>query len=63
MHAITVPQDPDELTASIREVTAAFIAAGIDAEKHIVFNQSQVESMPSSPGCSIAWRASAGSIA
>ena len=42
MHAITVPQDPDELTASIREVTAAFIAAGIDAEKHIVFNQSQV---------------------
>jgi tryptophanyl-tRNA synthetase len=42
LHAITVPQDPDELTASIREVTAAFIAAGIDAEKHIVFNQSQV---------------------
>ena len=25
-----------------REVTAAFIAAGIDPEKHIVFNQSQV---------------------
>jgi tryptophanyl-tRNA synthetase len=37
-----VPQDPAELTANIREVTAAFIAAGIDAEKHIVFNQSQV---------------------
>ncbi|MBV8850313.1 MAG: tryptophan--tRNA ligase, partial [Methylobacteriaceae bacterium] len=42
LHAITVPQDPDELTASIREVTVAFIAAGIDPEKHIVFNQSQV---------------------
>jgi tryptophanyl-tRNA synthetase len=42
LHAITVPQDPDELTASIREVTAAFIAAGIDPERHIVFNQSQV---------------------
>src|SRR5437588_2511852 len=42
LHAITVPQDPDELTASIREVTAAFIAAGIHPEKHIVFNQSQV---------------------
>jgi tryptophanyl-tRNA synthetase len=42
LHAITVPQDPDELTGSIREVTAAFIAAGIDPEKHIVFNQSQV---------------------
>ncbi|MCX8254322.1 Tryptophan--tRNA ligase [Beijerinckiaceae bacterium RH AL1] len=42
LHAITVPQDPATLTASIREVTAAFIAAGVDARKHIVFNQSQV---------------------
>ncbi len=42
LHAITLPQKPDELKASIREVTAAFIAAGIDPKKHIVFNQSQV---------------------
>ncbi len=42
LHAITVAQKPAELKASIREVTAAFLAAGIDAEKHIVFNQSQV---------------------
>jgi tryptophanyl-tRNA synthetase len=42
MHAITVAQDPAELTANIREVTAAFIACGIDPRKHIVFNQSQV---------------------
>jgi tryptophanyl-tRNA synthetase len=42
MHAITVWQDPVELTRSIREVTAAFIAAGIDPKAHIVFNQSQV---------------------
>jgi tryptophanyl-tRNA synthetase len=42
MHAITVWQDPEELTKNIREVTAAFIAAGIDPKKHIVFNQSQV---------------------
>jgi len=42
LHAITLPQRPDELKASIREVTAAFIACGIDPEKHIVFNQSQV---------------------
>ncbi len=42
MHAITLPQDPAELTKSTREVTAAFIAAGIDARKHIVFNQSRV---------------------
>ncbi len=42
MHAITVWQDPQELLRSTREVTAAFIAAGIDPEEHIVFNQSQV---------------------
>ncbi|TVR07731.1 MAG: tryptophan--tRNA ligase [Salinarimonadaceae bacterium] len=42
LHAITVPQDPRELTDQIREVTAAFIAAGIDPKKNIVFNQSQV---------------------
>ncbi len=42
MHAITVWQDPAELTKATREVTAAFIAAGIDPMKHIVFNQSQV---------------------
>ncbi len=42
MHAITVWQDPKELLRSTREVTAAFLAAGIDAKEHIVFNQSQV---------------------
>jgi tryptophanyl-tRNA synthetase len=42
LHAITTWQDPKELPRAIREVTAAFIAAGIDPKKHIVFNQSQV---------------------
>ncbi len=42
MHAITVWQDPAVLAHNTREVTAAFIAAGIDPKKHIVFNQSQV---------------------
>src|SRR5579863_513869 len=42
LHAITVPQDPAELKASIRKVTAVYLAAGIDAKKQIVFNQSQV---------------------
>jgi len=42
LHAITVFQDPDDLARNTREVTAAFIASGIDPEKHIVFNQSQV---------------------
>jgi tryptophanyl-tRNA synthetase len=46
LHAITVPVDvwggPEVLRQSTREVTAAFIASGIDPKKHIVFNQSQV---------------------
>jgi tryptophanyl-tRNA synthetase len=42
LHAITVWQDPKELTEAIRDVTAAFLACGIDPRKHIVFNQSQV---------------------
>ena len=33
---------PAELARNTREVTAAFIASGIDPNKHIVFNQSQV---------------------
>jgi tryptophanyl-tRNA synthetase len=42
LHAITVWQDPVELPRAIREVTAAFIACGIDPKNNIVFNQSQV---------------------
>ncbi len=42
LHAITVWQEPAELTRNIREVTAAFLACGIDPKKHIIFNQSQV---------------------
>ena len=42
LHAITVPQDPKELRSATREVTAAYLAAGIDADKHILFNQSRV---------------------
>jgi len=42
LHAITVPQDPDALRANVREVTAGLIAAGIDAERCIIFNQSAV---------------------
>ncbi|MEM7652945.1 MAG: tryptophan--tRNA ligase [Pseudomonadota bacterium] len=42
LHALTVPQDPAELTHSTREVAAAYIAAGIDPESCIIFNQSAV---------------------
>jgi tryptophanyl-tRNA synthetase len=42
MHAITVWQDPAELKDQIRSVTAAYLAAGIDPKRSILFNQSQV---------------------
>ncbi len=42
LHAITVWQDPADLKKSTRELCAGFIAAGIDPEKSILINQSQV---------------------
>ena len=42
LHAITVPQNPTELRANIREVTAGLLAAGLDPAKNIIFNQSKV---------------------
>ena len=42
MHAITMWQDPKELKGQIRSVTAAYMAAGLDPKKSILFNQSQV---------------------
>jgi tryptophanyl-tRNA synthetase len=42
MHAITIFQDPKELVGNIREVTAAYLACGLDPKRSIIFNQSQV---------------------
>jgi tryptophanyl-tRNA synthetase len=42
MHAITTWQDPAKLRHQTREGAAAFIAAGIDPKRSILFNQSQV---------------------
>jgi tryptophanyl-tRNA synthetase len=42
MHAITVWQEPKELNKAIRDVTAAYLACGLDPKKSIIFNQSQV---------------------
>ncbi|SEG49904.1 tryptophanyl-tRNA synthetase [Thalassococcus halodurans] len=42
LHAITVWQDPAKLAHATRELCAGFIASGIDPEKSILFNQSQV---------------------
>ncbi len=42
MHAVTVWQDPADLVRQTREAAAAYLAAGVDPEKSILFNQSRV---------------------
>lgn len=42
LHAITVWQDPKDLAHNTRELCAGFIASGIDPEKSVLINQSQV---------------------
>ena len=43
LHAITVWQDPKTLADNTRELAAGLIASGLDVEKHILYNQSQVK--------------------
>ena len=40
MHAITVPQNPKELQRATREVTAAYIASGVDPKRCAIYHQS-----------------------
>ncbi len=42
LHAITVWQDPADLTRATRELAAGYIAAGLDPARSILFNQSRV---------------------
>jgi tryptophanyl-tRNA synthetase len=42
LHAITLWQEPKELRKAIIDVTAAYLACGLDPKKSVVFNQSQV---------------------
>ncbi|QDY69673.1 tryptophan--tRNA ligase [Qingshengfaniella alkalisoli] len=42
LHAITVWQDPADLTRATRELAAGYLASGLDPKKSILFNQSQV---------------------
>ena len=62
MHAITVWQDPDELTANTREVTAAY-HGGRHRPGEAASSSFRARSpvTPNSPGCSIASPGSAGS--
>lgn len=43
LHAITVWQDPEKLRHQTREIAAAFLASGVDPDRSILFNQSQVK--------------------
>lgn len=42
LHAITVPQKPEELSENIAFVAATYLAAGIDPKKTLLFQQSRV---------------------
>lgn len=42
LHAITVPQDPEELSRKTIEIAKNYLAAGIDLEKSAVFVQSHI---------------------
>lgn len=42
LHALTAQLVHEDMPGQIRSITAAFLAAGIDPESHIVFNQSAV---------------------
>ncbi|MFC1609040.1 tryptophan--tRNA ligase [Patescibacteria group bacterium] len=42
LHAITVPQDPEELRKRTLEIAKIYLAAGIDPEKSTIFVQSHV---------------------
>ena len=42
LHAVTLPQEPDELRRNLREVTAGVVAAGVDPQRCILFAQSAV---------------------
>uniref|UniRef100_UPI003AAAF6DA tryptophan--tRNA ligase, mitochondrial isoform X1 n=1 Tax=Centroberyx gerrardi TaxID=166262 RepID=UPI003AAAF6DA len=42
LHSITQPQDPAQLRTNILDMTASLLACGIDPERSILFQQSQV---------------------
>lgn len=46
LHALTVPQDPEQLRESTRRTAAQYIAAGIDPKASTLFVQSHVDAHP-----------------
>ena len=58
LHAMTMPHEPEQLARTTREVTAAFLACGIDPKAKSSSTRAGSPSMLNSPGC---WTASPGS--
>lgn len=46
LHALTIPQDVEELHRNIKEFIALYIACGIDPDKNIIYIQSENEYIP-----------------
>ena len=42
LHAVTVPQKPEQLHKRIRQLAALYLAAGIDTDRSVIFVQSRV---------------------
>ncbi len=42
LHALSLPHDPAQLTASTLEMVAALVACGVDPDRSVLFNQAQV---------------------
>lgn len=42
LHSITQPQDPAQLKGNVLDMAASLLACGIDPERAILFQQSQV---------------------
>ena len=46
MHAITVPNDREELHNNIKDFIALYLACGIDSKKNVIYLQSDIEYIP-----------------
>lgn len=42
LHSITQPQEPPQLRSSILDMAASLLACGVDPERSVLFQQSQV---------------------
>ena len=47
LHAITVPNDNEQLHKNIKDFIALYLACGVDPEKNIIYLQSDIEYIPS----------------